>query len=175
VRHSVLASNRSAIEAARRAARRAGLDVRVVSPPLAGEARDAGRLLAELALRARPTAPLLLVAGGETVVTVRGGGRGGRNQELALGAALALEGAGPARVSLLAAGTDGSDGPTDAAGAFADAGTLARGAAAGVDAAAALADNDAYGFFAAEGGLLRTGPTGTNVMDLALIHVSVAA
>jgi glycerate-2-kinase len=101
---------------------------------------------------------------------VRGGGRGGRAQELALAAAIALD--GDARVALLAAGTDGSDGPTPAAGAYADGGTLARGAAAGLDARAALAENDAYGFFAREGGLFVTGPTGTNVMDLVLVRVA---
>ncbi|MBW2270054.1 MAG: DUF4147 domain-containing protein [Deltaproteobacteria bacterium] len=169
VRHRIVGSNRVALEAARGAAVRMGLDVRLLSPPLAGEARDAGALLARLALRARPPRPLLLLAGGETHVSVRGSGRGGRNQELALAAALALEGRG--HVTLLAAGTDGSDGPTQAAGAFADGASVARGAAAGVDARAALADNDSHAFFAAEGGLLRTGPTGTNVMDLALVHV----
>ena len=96
-------------------------------------------------------------------MTVRGGGRGGRNQELALAAALALEGA--SHRALLAAGTDGTDGPTDAAGAFADGGTVARAADLGLDARACLAENDAYTFFAGEGGLLRTGPTGTNVME----------
>jgi hydroxypyruvate reductase len=72
-------------------------------------------------------------------------------------------------VAVLAAGTDGSDGPTDAAGAFADGGSVARGARLGLDAAACLARNDAHGFFAAEGGVVRTGPTGTNVLDLALV------
>ena len=86
-----------------------------------------------------------------------------------LGAALALE--GEPRIALLSAGTDGSDGPTEAAGAFADAATLARGGAAGVDAQAALARNDANGFFAAEGGAFATGPTGTNALDLALVLI----
>jgi glycerate-2-kinase len=110
-----------------------------------------------------------LLAGGETTVTVRGRGRGGRAQELALAAALEL--AGDRCVALLAAGTDGSDGPTAAAGAHADGETLARGAAAGVDARAALADNDSHGFFVREGGCFVTGPTGTNVMDLVLVRV----
>jgi glycerate-2-kinase len=171
VRAHVLACNRDAVEAARDAAVRRGLATRVVSVPLEGEAREAGRRLVELALRARGGEPLCLVAGGETVVTVRGG-RGGRNQELALAAALALDG-GP-QATLLAAGTDGSDGPTDAAGAFADAGTVERGRRAGRDARAALRDNDAHGFFAAEGGLFVTGPTGTNVMDLALLRLEPA-
>jgi glycerate-2-kinase len=143
-----------------------------VSSALRGEARRAGRRLAALALAARAAQPLLLLGGGETTVTVRGDGRGGRSQELALAAALALE--GRRGVAVLAAGTDGSDGPTDAAGAFADGGTLGRGRAAGVDASAALERNDAYGFFAAEGGLVVTGPTRTNVMDLVFVAVEAA-
>jgi glycerate-2-kinase len=166
---TLVATNRDAVAAAREAGRRRGLDARVVAEPLAGEAREAGRRLVELAARARPVAPMLLVAGGETTVTVRGAGRGGRNQELALAAAIALE--GRPGISLLAAGTDGSDGSTPAAGAFADAGTLERGRRAGVDAREALAANDSHGFFAAEGGMFATGPTGTNVMDLVLVRV----
>jgi len=172
VRTTILASNRTAVEAARDAALRRGLMARVVSKPLAGEAREAARELISLARRARPEQPLLLVAGGETSVTVRGRGRGGRNQELALAAALELEG-GP-RATLLAAGTDGGDGPTEAAGAFADAATVERGRRAGRDARAALEDNDSHGFFEAEGGLFVTGPTGTNVMDLALLCIEPA-
>ncbi len=169
VRTTLVGTNRDAVAAVREAGRRRGLDVRVISKPLSGEARDAGSHLVELVRRAAPEKPMLLVAGGETAVTVRGRGRGGRNQELALSAALALEAGGP--ITFLAAATDGTDGPTDVAGAFADSGTVARGAAAGVDARGALADNDSYGFFAAEGGLLVTGPTGTNVMDLVLVRV----
>jgi glycerate-2-kinase len=169
----LLATNRDAVEAARDAAQRRGLAVRVVSPTLEGEAREAGRWLVDLARRAPARDPLCLVAGGETAVTVRGRGRGGRSQELALAAAIDLDG-GPA-AALLAAGTDGSDGPTDAAGAFADEGTVERGRRAGVDARAALAENDSYGFFSAEGGLWVTGPTRTNVMDLALVRVGPRA
>jgi hydroxypyruvate reductase len=102
-------------------------------------------------------------------VTFERAGRGGRNMELALAAACAIEGDG--RVSLLAAGTDGSDGPTDAAGAFADGGSVARGRASGLDARDALARHDSYTFWASEGGLLRTGPTGTNVMDVAFVEL----
>ncbi len=143
VRHTLVATNQTAVEAARDlvAAARAG--------------------------RARP--PRYLVAGGETTVTVRGPGRGGRSQELALAAALELDGGPP--IALLAAGTDGNDGPTDAAGAYADEGTLARSRRAGLDARAALAANDSHAFFRAEGGLFVTGPTRTNVMDLALVRV----
>jgi hydroxypyruvate reductase len=100
---------------------------------------------------------------------VRSSGRGGRSQELALAAALAWEGV--EGVAMLAGGTDGTDGPTDAAGAFADGGSVARGARLGAVAADALARNDSHAFFDREGGLLRTGPTGTNVGDLVLIAV----
>ena len=134
---------------------------------LAGEARVAGERLVALTRALRAEGPLTILAGGETTVTVRGPGRGGRNQELALAAALALEDA--PGIALLAAGSDGSDGPTDAAGAFADGSTVARGRALGLDAEQALLENDSYAFFAAEGGTFRTGPTRTNVMDLVFL------
>ncbi len=170
VHASIVASNRDALQAASHAAAAEGLRPLRLETPLAGEAREVGRRLAALARAARPAAPTLVLAGGETTVTLSGTGRGGRSQELALAAALGL--AGFAGATLLAAGTDGTDGPTDAAGAVVDGGTVARGAARGADAAAALARSDSYGFFAAEGGLLRTGPTGTNVMDLALLRLA---
>jgi glycerate-2-kinase len=170
VRHHVLASNRTARDAAALAAARDGLRPVCLTPPLTGEARIVGRRLAALARATAAPQPLCVVAGGETVVTLRGSGRGGRNQELALAAAIELEGS--RGTALLAAGTDGRDGPTDAAGAFVDGGSTARGGALGLDARAALEDNDSYGFFAAEGGLLRTGPTRTNVMDLVLAYAA---
>jgi len=169
VRFHLLASNRDALGAACDEARAQGLAALRVHGALAGEARVAGARLAALARACRPRGGLLLAAGGETTVTVRGPGRGGRCQELALAAALGLEGA--RGITLLAAGTDGSDGPTDAAGAFADPGSVARGRAAGRNAAADLEANDAYAFFAAEGGLLRTGPTLTNALDLVLVAI----
>src|SRR5690606_29580333 len=169
VHAAVLASNATALEAARAAAAARGWRAIVVTRSLRGEARVVGSRLAALGRSVADTGPLCLLAGGETTVTVRGRGRGGRSQELALAAALGL--AGSRGIGLLAAGTDGTDGPTDAAGAYTDGDTVARGARCGVAAAAALADNDAYGFFAAEGGLLRPGPTGTNVMDLVLLGV----
>ncbi len=169
VRAAVIASNETALEAAHRAAAARGLRPRLVGGAFQGEARDVGRRLVALARSARVTEPTCLLAGGETAVHVRGRGRGGRNQELALAAALALQ--GTEGIALLAAGTDGTDGPTDAAGAYADGGTVARGEAAGLDAEAVLVDNDSYTFFEREGGLLRTGPTRTNVMDLVLIRI----
>jgi glycerate-2-kinase len=169
VRTTLLASNQTALDAARLAAQDGGLEARVLAGELRGEARDAGRRLVARARAIASDHPVCLVAGGETAVHVRGSGRGGRSQELALAAALEL--AGRDDVALLAAGTDGTDGPTDAAGAFADGGTVARGLARGIVASQALDDNDSYTFFAAEGGLFRTGPTLTNVMDLALVYV----
>ena len=172
VQSRILASNATARAAAMAAGRAEGLHPISLGGGLRGEARVAATHLTGLARNLVPRVPILLVVGGETTVTVRGRGRGGRSQELALAAALALEDAPD--VDLLAAGTDGTDGPTDAAGAFADAGSAARGRAVGVDVAAHLADNDAYGFFEAEGGLFVTGPTRTNVMDLVLIEIRPA-
>jgi hydroxypyruvate reductase len=139
---------------------------------LHGEARELGRRLAALALALRRSEPIVLLGGGETTVTLRGSGRGGRNQELALAAARVLDGS--EGIALLAAGTDGSDGPTDAAGAFVDGGTRSRALAGGFDADHALAENDSYPFFVREGGLLRTGPTGTNVMDFVAVWIAPA-
>ena len=115
--------------------------------------------------RARALPPrTALIAGGETTVTVRGAGRGGRCQEFALAAALELR--ADDGLVVLAAGTDGTDGPTDAAGALVDRGTVARGERAGRDRARALADNDAHAFLAAAGDLVVSGPTNTNLLDV---------
>ncbi len=111
--------------------------------------------------------PACIVAGGETTVTLRGRGKGGRNQELALGAAALL--AGLPDVALVAFGTDGEDGPTDAAGAVVTGETLQRARALGLDPQAYLQNNDSYAFFSALGDLLITGPTGTNVNDLVFL------
>jgi hydroxypyruvate reductase len=170
VKHRVLANNETALAGVEAAIRAEGRRPVRVSGALSGEAREVGQQLAALA-RATNQPGACLVAGGETTVSVRGDGRGGRSQELALAAALALEGA---PVALLAAGTDGTDGPTDAAGAIVDGETLARARAAGLDAQAHLERNDAYGFFSQAGGLVMTGPTGTNVMDLVIIDPFVA-
>jgi len=117
--------------------------------------------------------PACVVLGGETTVTVRGHGRGGRNQELALAAALALEGLDG--VSVMALATDGSDGPTDSSGAVVDGGTAAEIRARGIDPVRALLENDAYPALAAAGAHLLTGPTGTNVNDLLVVLAGTAA
>ena len=134
--------------------------------PIEGEAREVGAMLAG---RFASAVPRAYIAGGETTVTVRGAGKGGRSQELAL--AFALEAAkGPLAERsdwvFLAAGTDGRDGPTDAAGGIVDAATVTRIRTAGVDPVAAMEENDSYGALDAAGALLRTGATGTNVADV---------
>ncbi len=167
----IAGSNRIAAEAAATAARGLGFAALVVTEYLQGEARDAGRVIGGIARTVREAAlpappPLCLVFGGETTVTVHGAGRGGRNHELALGAALAMDGA--ARIAVFAFGTDGIDGASDAAGAWASGATLARARDQGLSAAAALEANDTDAFFRALGDQLVTGATGTNVNDLAI-------
>jgi hydroxypyruvate reductase len=160
----IVACLRDALDAAAEAGRAHGLAVHVEEAPLAGDAEAAGRRLARALLEGPPG---LGVWGGETAVTLPARpGRGGRNQHLALAAATVL--AGHAGSCLLAAGTDGTDGPTEEAGALVDGGTLRRGAVEGLDAEASLRAADSGRFLEASGDLLRTGPTGTNVMDLAL-------
>jgi len=168
----VVAGVADAVEGARAAAERLGYRALVLTTWLEGEAREVGRVVAALAreevVRDRPVPkPACLLMGGETTVTVRGPGRGGRNQELVLASTLGLEGLSGVLVASLA--TDGTDGPTDAAGAFADGTTLARAKAQGMDPEQFLARNDAYPFFEALQDLVRTGPTGTNVNDLVLV------
>jgi glycerate 2-kinase len=161
----VIGNNALVTDAAVAAAARLGFAPVLLTRALEGEARDvAARLIRASTDLPRPGC---LVAGGETTVTVRGAGRGGRCQELALAAALEI--AGGADTVVLAAGTDGTDGPTDAAGAVIDGLTLGRAAAAGLDARAHLAANDSYPVLAATGDLVVTGPTGTNLLDLYLV------
>jgi glycerate 2-kinase len=162
VTHVVVGNNRLVVDAAARAAERLGYSPRITTAALEGEARDVARALVAQARSLPPRG--CLVAGGETTVTVREGGRGGRCQEFALAAALALQ--PDDGLTLLAAGTDGNDGPTDAAGAVVDAATLERGRAAGHDPDRALADNDSHTFLSAAGDVIVTGPTNTNLLDL---------
>jgi glycerate 2-kinase len=167
VTNVIIGDNNLALEGAERAAAALGYHPRR-GKPLHGEANDAGRALADY-MREITQERVCVVAGGEPVVTVRGTGKGGRAQQcaLAMGIELAQIGSGQRkRIAALVAGTDGIDGPTDAAGAFASPETVADGERAGVNAATALARNDAYNFFKASGGLFVTGPTGTNVSDI---------
>jgi glycerate 2-kinase len=164
----LVATNRTALEAGVELGRSLGWRVNLEEVPLAGEASTAGVRLAESLLAApKGATPWLLLAGGETPVTLPAGSRGtgGRCQELALAAANLLR-TGPEDRALLAAGTDGRDGPTDAAGALVDSGTWRRISDQRVDPARALVEHDAYPALQASGDLLRTGPTGTNVGDV---------
>jgi len=165
----VVGNNRMALEAARREAERRGYRTLILTSVLRGEAREVGRVLASVVEEVRKNGepvrpPACLLSGGETTVTVRGRGKGGRNQELAL--AMVRELAGLKDVLVLSAGTDGTDGPTDAAGAFVDGRTLRRARKLGLEPDDYLRENDSYNFFEALGDLFVTGPTGTNVMDL---------
>ncbi|MGH9373186.1 MAG: glycerate kinase type-2 family protein [Vicinamibacterales bacterium] len=170
--HRIVGNRQAAAEAARRAAESCGYHVIIIAPPTTGEAREAARAFVTEARRLGETAPrpLCVIGSGETTVTVRGGGVGGRNQEFALAAAPDLAQIGVPAV-LGSAGTDGIDGPTDAAGAVADSMTIDRSAPLGLDADAALAANDAYRFFEPLGDLILWGPTGTNVGDLHVLLI----
>jgi hydroxypyruvate reductase len=171
-RHLIVGSNRLALSAAAEAARRLGYSPLILSALVEGDTGEAARfhgaLVREALISGHPVAPpACLLSGGETTVVIKGDGLGGRNQEFALVLSTLIPESAP--VAALIAGSDGSDGPTDAAGAFCDASTRARAAAVGMDPAAFLARNDAYPFFDRLGDLLRTGPTRTNVMDLRII------
>jgi glycerate 2-kinase len=165
VTHHVIGNNVLVTEAAVARAAALGYAPVLLTRALEGEARDVAR---EMVARARTLPrPACLIAGGETTVTVRGAGLGGRCQEFALAAALAVDGAG--EVAVLAAGTDGSDGPTDAAGGLVDGGSVDRARAGGIDARVALENNDAHAALAASGDLVVSGPTRTNLLDLYLV------
>lgn len=167
----VIASARLSLEAAARTAEKGGLPAVILSDAIEGESRDIARMHAaivrEVALRNRPfSRPVVILSGGETTVTLRGKGRGGRSSEFQLALAMAGEGIG---FTALAADTDGIDGSEDNAGAFADGTTVSRLLRLGLDPRALLADNDSYSAFEALGDLFVTGPTGTNVNDFRAI------
>ena len=173
--HLIVGSNRQCVQAARREAETRGYHTLVLSSLMEGETRDVARVHGAMGREILATdnpigSPACLISGGETTVTLKGNGRGGRNQEFALAAALDIEGA--REVVILSGGTDGTDGPTDAAGAIADGYTTTRAKAAGMDPWQHLVDNDAYPLFERLGDLLLTGPTNTNVMDLRLVLAS---
>ena len=169
VRHTVIGSNRLALDAAARHAHELGYRPMILSSEVQGETREIARMHAaiarEVAARHRPVSPpACLITGGETTVTITGDGRGGRNQEFVLAAAIALDGVND--VVVFSAGTDGTDGPTDAAGAVADGDTCRRKPGA----PQYLSRNDSYRYFQSLGDLVMTGPTNTNVMD---IHIAL--
>jgi glycerate-2-kinase len=177
ITHHIVGSNSVAVQAACDEAAKLGFKPEILTCELGGEAGKAAAWLADKALGVKRkkgedsnSEPVCLIAGGETTVTVRGAGKGGRNMEMALAFALAIE--GQSGIAFLSAGTDGTDGPTDAAGAMVDGQTVSRSAAIGLDARDYLRRNDSYHYFQRTGGLFKTGPTGTNVMDLQLIVIT---
>jgi hydroxypyruvate reductase len=170
----IVASNSLALQAAKHKADELGYNSLVLSSSIEGETRDVAldhMGIAKKILRAdQPLVrPACVISGGETTVTIRGKGKGGRNQEFVLAAAIAIDGL--ENVAVLSGGTDGTDGPTDAAGAFADGSTINRAKHLGLDAKEYLRNNDSYSFFDPVGDLFKTGPTFTNVMDLRLVLV----
>ncbi|MCS7239783.1 MAG: glycerate kinase [Candidatus Bipolaricaulota bacterium] len=174
VAHLVVGSGKLAAEVAQEFGIQMGFHTQILTTTMQGEAREIGKFLGSIAAEevrfARPLpSPALFILAGETTVTVRGAGKGGRNQELALAFALAVEGL--AGVALLALATDGQDGCTDAAGGIVDGGTAGRIKAAGIDPHRALSANDSYTALSVSGDLLLLGPTGTNVADLVLLGV----
>jgi hydroxypyruvate reductase len=175
VTSTVIGNNTKAANAACDYALSLGYDASLMTTTLMGEAREQGRMIAEHALDVQSAmepgaAPRCLVYAGETTVTVTGAGTGGRNQELVLAAALTLDGS--RGITITSIGTDGIDGPTNAAGAVADGETVARARHAGDDPEQALANNDAYTFWKPLDTLVMTGPTGTNVMDLIVVTIT---
>jgi hydroxypyruvate reductase len=174
VQNLVIGSNRAALLASALKAKELGYNTLVLSSFVQGEAREVAEVFSaigkEISASGIPISPpACILAGGETRVTIRGKGKGGRNQELALAAALAIQ--DWPQIAILSAGTDGSDGPTDAAGAFADGSTVRGAESKGLNPLDYLTRNDSYRFFDSLGQLLRTGPTRTNVMDMICVIV----
>jgi len=173
----IIASNIQAAQAAAEHARTLGYHSLILSASIEGETKEVAKvhaaILKEIMQSGNPLSrPACVISGGETTVTIQGNGLGGRNQEFAL--AVALDIAGMPGVVALSAGTDGTDGPTDAAGAIADGETVTRAKSQGLDPVAFLANNDSYHFFDTLGDLLKTGPTNTNVMDLRILLAEAA-
>jgi glycerate 2-kinase len=171
VENVIVGSNQKSLEAAAKAAKALGYRTMILASTIEGETRDVARMHAAIARQIRKSgqplkAPACVVSGGETTVTIRGTGKGGRNQEFALAAALDI--AGLKDTLIMSVGTDGTDGPTDAAGAIADGDTIRRSTC---NAEESLRSNDSYAFFEGLQDLVITGSTGTNVMDLHLILV----
>jgi hydroxypyruvate reductase len=171
VQNLIVGSNRQSIDAAATKARELGYRPIVLSTTIDGETREIARMHAALVREAitRGNRRMCFLSGGETTVTIRGKGLGGRNQEFVLAATIALE--KTTGVTIFSAGTDGIDGPTDAAGAAADSAALLRACALKLDARRFLDNNDSYHFFERVGGLVKTGPTGTNVMDVRILLI----
>lgn len=172
--HFIIGNNIQALKSAKKHAESLGYNTLMLTSLLTGETRDAAQfqaaIIREMTQTGYPVSPpACLLSGGETTVTLKGNGQGGRNQEFVLASALALENLAP--VVCLSAGTDGIDGPTDAAGAIMDSTTLTRAINKGLRAATYLENNDSYHFFQELGDLYVTGPTRTNVMDIRITLV----
>lgn len=170
----IVGSNWEAVVAATDAANRLGYRTLILSTFVEGETRDVARVHAAIAKEIRKTgnpvpAPACVISGGETTVTIQGNGLGGRNQEFVLAAAMDLQ--GMENVIVLSAGTDGTDGPTDAAGAIADGETIWRANELNLKSFNYLQNNDSYHYFEKLGDLVKTGPTNTNVMDIRIMLV----
>lgn len=175
VQNVIVGSNLAALKAGRQEAESLGYRTIILSSRIQGEAREVARVMAaigrEIVESGYPVAPpACILAGGEPTVTICGNGKGGRNQELVLAAAIDLSGSG--RIAIMSAGTDGTDGPTDAAGALADGETIGKALAKGLIARDYLKRNDSYNFFEPLELLLKTGPTRTNVMDMTCLIVT---
>lgn len=169
VQTKITGSVRELCAAAAQACQTLGYAPILLTDMLDCEAREAGRFLGAIARTQAASGPVAYLAGGETIVHLTGSGKGGRNQELALAAAPLLDGL--EQVALFSIGSDGTDGPTDAAGGYVDGMTFCRLRAQGIDVEQVLQDNDAYHALETCGGLIRTGPTGTNVNDVAVLLI----
>jgi hydroxypyruvate reductase len=170
----LIGSNIMALRAAEKEASALGFNPLILSSAIVGETREAARFHKAIAYEVTSSGnpiprPACILSGGETTVTIKGNGLGGRNQEFALAGALEISGI--EKVVLLSGGTDGTDGPTDAAGAIADHTTVQKAKSMGLDSKAYLENNDAYSFFQRLGDLLITGPTHTNVMDVRIMLI----
>ena len=162
ITNHIIANNASALAAAKTTAEELGYETQIVSAAIHGEAREAAAQWAAIAKKQKGKTCLL--AGGETTVTIKGNGNGGRNQEFALAALAALQ--NEPGVVIASAGSDGTDGPTEVAGAIVSADTFLKASALNLDINAFLSGNDSYHFFERTGGHIVTGPTQTNVMDI---------
>ena len=176
VHNIIIGSNILALKGAAHHAEKLGYTPVILSSMIEGESKDVAKvhvgIIKEVISSGNPAkTPLCLISGGETTVTIKGGGKGGRNQEFCLAGAIDMHGISN-KVVMLSGGTDGNDGPTDAAGAIADTETFSRAINAGISPYKYLAENDSYNFFKAINGLLITGPTNTNVMDIRIMLIA---
>jgi len=175
VQNLIVGNNRDCLLAARDKAASLGYHTLILTSQIEGEAREVAHVVAAIGKEIRQAgiplaSPACILAGGETTVTIHGKGKGGRNQELALACAIAID--GRKEISMFSAGTDGTDGPTDAAGALVDGTTCEKAREEGLNPGSFLAANDSYSLFEPLGDLIKTGPTRTNVMDMICMLVN---